>query len=153
MRGKFIEKFISKKNTIPNQSLVYTKNKLKQLLFNNGKILDIQINEKIIRLEKKIEYLIENEYHIKVLDELNGVLIALIEGSISKEKIPKGSIKKIKDSLDQYEKFIDEITEKYEDEHNKDVEMKEKFINEQFDKFTEVVKSMREDIKKGKGSI
>ncbi|MCY6959189.1 hypothetical protein [Clostridium brassicae] len=153
MLSKFIEKFINKKSTIPNQSLIYTKNKLKQLLFNNGKILDIQINEKIIRLEKKIEYLIENDYHIEVLDELNGVLIALIEGSISKEKIPEGSIKKIKESLDQYEKFIDEITEKYEDEHNKDLEMKEKFINDQFDKFTEVVKSMREDIKKGKGSI
>ncbi|MCY6370123.1 hypothetical protein [Clostridium ganghwense] len=153
MLNKLISFFTKRKRTIPEQSLVYTRNRLKHLLYNEGKILDVEINERLVELEKKIEYLIDKDYHIQILDELNGVLLALLESSIHKNKILSGSVNKIKKALDQYENFIDDMIKKYEEEENKEIEMTEKVINEELDKFSTIVKSMNDDIKKGKGSI
>lgn len=153
MISKLIGFFTKRKRTIPEQSLIYTRNRLKQLVYNEGKILDIDINERLIELEKKLEYLIEKEYHIHILDELNGVLLALIESSINKNKILPGSVEKIKEALDQYEKFIDDMIKKHEEEENKEIKITEKVINGELDKFSSIVKSMSDDIKKGKGSV
>lgn len=153
MLSKLIGFFTKRKRTIPEQSLIYTRNRLKQLLYNEGKILDIEINERLVELEKKIEYLIEKDYHIHILDELNAVLLALIESSINKNKILPGSVGKIKNALVQYENFIDDMIKKYEEEENKKIEITEKVINSELDKFSSIVKSMSDDIKKGKGSV
>lgn len=154
MFKKLCNKFLKRKKTIPECNLTYTRNKLKHILYNDGKILDININERIIRIEKKIEYLIDKDYHIKILDELNGVLIVLIEECISdKGTLTQKAIDKIVSTLDKYEKFIDDLIEKCELENNKENQLKEEFINNQFDKFSEVVDSISEDIKKGRGSI
>ncbi|MCY6484909.1 hypothetical protein OW763_11205 [Clostridium aestuarii] len=153
MLKKIINILKKRKKTIPEQSLAYTKEKLQQLIYNDGKILDVELNKRLIILVKKIEGLIEKNYHLEILDELNGVLLALIESSINKNGELIGSADKIKETLKQYEKFIDEMIKKYEEEQNKQFKTEQKFLNDEFNKFSDVVESMSDDIKKGKGSI
>lgn len=151
MIEKIIKFFASKKKTISERELRETKDKLKELLYNNGKMLDLEVNERLIRLQDKIDYLICNEYHQEIIKGLNGILVELIDKSTSNNKLVPSSLEKLKEALKKYEDFIDDMIKRLKEEKKENQLLEAKGNNEILEKFENVVENIREDMHKDKG--
>lgn len=151
MIEKIIRFFAGRKKTISDRELRETKDKLKELLYNNGKMLDLEVNERLIRLQDKIDYLICNEYHQEVIKGLNGILVELIDKSVSNNKIVPSSLEKLKEALKKYEDFIDDMINKLKEEKEKSQVLEGSGNNQLFEKFEDVVETIKEDMHQDKG--
>lgn len=148
---KIVRFITKKKKTILEKDLVETRDKFREVIYNNGSLLDLEINEKLVSLQGKIEYLIEKDYHEEILRSLNGILIELIDKSIENNKIADGQAKKLKETLVQYEKFIDDLIVKLQEKENLQRNIEAESNNKSMEKFGDIVESIREDINKDKG--
>lgn len=148
---KIVRFITKKKKTILEKDLIETRDKFREVIYNNGSLLDPEINEKLVGLQDKIEYLIEKDYHEEILKGLNGILIELIDKSIENNKIAASSVKKLKETLIQYEKFIDDLIVKFQEKENCERNIEAEFNNKSMEKFENVVENIREDINKDKG--
>lgn len=148
---KIVRFITKKKKTILEKDLIETRDKFREVIYNNGSLLDPEINEKLVSLQGKIEYLIEKDYHEEILKGLNGILIELIDKSIENNKIAASSVKKLKETLIQYEKFIDDLIVKFQEKENCERNIEVEFNNKSMEKFENVVENIREDINKDKG--
>jgi hypothetical protein len=151
MIEKITKFFASKKKTISERELRETKDKLKELLYNNGKMLDLEVNERLIRLQDKIDYLICNEYHQEIIKGLNGILVELIDKSISNNKLVASSLEKLKEALKKYEDFIDDMIKRLKEEKKENQLLEANGNNEILEKFEDVVENIREDMNQDKG--
>jgi hypothetical protein len=151
MIEKITRFFTNKKKTISERELKETKDKLKEFLYNNGKMLDFEVNERLIRLQDKIEYLIDNNYHQEMIKGLNGILVELIDKSISNSRIVPSSLEKLREALKRYEGFIDDMIKKLKEENEESQLSETSENNAILEKFEDIVENIREDMKQDKG--
>lgn len=151
MIKKVVKFFTDRRKTISDKELKEAKEKLKELLYNNGNMLDLEVNETLIRLQEKIDYLIKEDYHEEMLKGLNGILIELIDKSISNNKIIPSSLEKLREALKKYESFMDEMIIKSKEESKKDELLLGSENEKVLKRFEDVVESINEDLKNDKG--
>lgn len=151
MIKKVVKFFTDRRKTISDKELKEAKEKLKELLYNNGNMLDLEVNETLIRLQEKIDYLIKEDYHEEMLKGLNGILIELIDKSISNNKIIPSSLEKLREALKKYESFMDEMLIKSKEESKKDELLLGSENEKVLKRFEDVVESINEDLKNDKG--
>lgn len=151
MIKKVVKFFTDRRKTISDKELKEAKEKLKELLYNNGNMLDLEVNETLIRLQEKIDYLIKEDYHEEMLKGLNGILIELIDKSISNNKIIPSSLEKLREALKKYESFMDEMLIKSKEKSKKDELLLGSENEKVLKRFEDVVESINEDLKNDKG--
>lgn len=92
-------------------------------------------------------YLLEgNDYHKDAIIELKKSLYELLKQNFSDSTIIENCSNEFIIALEEYEKLLDKILESFKKQENEKKEKQEKFINDYNNKFTNMLKSMQEDM-------